>query len=115
MNPNARTKRASRGNRTTIPTQPSHRGPQLNFQIDRITLHGYAPNDQARFVNALKQSLTALAPTLQPLSLARVSRRLVFLDAGQLRAGASPEETARHVARRIFAIFNERKRGDARV
>jgi hypothetical protein len=115
MNPNAATKRGSRSNRTTIQTQPSQSGPQLNFQIDRITLHGYAPNDQARFVNSLKQCLTSLAPTLQPFSLARVSRKLAFLDAGQLRAGASPEEAARHTARRIFAVLNERKRGDARV
>jgi hypothetical protein len=66
-------------------------------------------------VNSLKQSLTSLAPTLQPFSLAQVSRKLVFVDAGQLRAGASPEEAARHVARQIFAVLNERKRGDARV
>jgi hypothetical protein len=115
MNPYAATKRASRGNRTAIPTRPSQCGPQLNFQIDRITLHGYAPNDQARFVNSLKQSLISLAPTLQPFSLARVSRKLAVLDAGQLRAGASPEEAARHVARQIFAVLNERKRGNPRV
>ena len=107
--------KSANGRRQTAPPRTSATGPQLHFQIDRITLHGCAPGAQARFVNSLRQSLAALAQSRQSFSWPHVSLELPVLDAGQLRPGASLEEAGRLVARQIFAALGRRAGGDARV
>jgi len=100
---------------TTAQVQVPSAGPRLHFQIERITLDGYARGTEARFVNSLKQSLAALAKARQFFSWPRVSRKLASLAAGQLRPGASPEEAGRYVARQIVAALSRRAGGNARV
>ena len=103
------------GQRQTPPPRTLNNGPQLHFQIDRITLHGCAPGAQARFVNSLSESLAALAQSRRSLSWPQASRELESVDAGRLRPGASLEEAGRLVARQIFAALGKRAGGNIRV
>jgi hypothetical protein len=83
----------------------------VHFEIGRITLPGYSPAQQARFVSSLRTRLAGLAsgegaaesraqgrgfPALTP-------RRIGHLDAGVLRPGAPPEEAAERVAAALLA------------
>jgi len=80
----------------------------VHFDIGRITLHGYSPGQRTRFVSSLRARLAAL--TAQAASdsdghrwPAAGQRRIGHLDAGVLRAGASPEEAAERIATRLLA------------
>lgn len=78
----------------------------VHFDIGRITLHGYSPGQRTRFVSSLRTQLAAL--TAQAASdgyrwPTAGERRIGHLDAGMLRAGASPEEAAERIATRLLA------------
>jgi hypothetical protein len=70
----------------------------VRVAIDRITLHGYSPAQQARFVASLQASLTALDAAG---SVPRGGQSLGRLEAGVLRAGATPEEAAERIGAAI--------------
>ena len=93
--------------------KPRPAGPsQLHFQIGRITLHGYAPADQKRFSDSLQSSLAEFAHARREVPWTGAAKlRIAHLDAGELRAGASPEEAARHVAAQLFARLSKNHRG----
>lgn len=77
-----------------------------HFDIGRITLHGYSPRQQTRFVSSLRARLAELAELASAGGNgwpAGGQRRIDHLDAGLLRAGAPPEEAAGRVAARLFA------------
>lgn len=78
--------------------------PTVNLQINRLTLHAYAPVEQKRFTQALQARLTEMAKTHHDWS---AGLRMNRLDAGQLPAGATPEETARYVALQIFSKITQ--------
>jgi hypothetical protein len=84
----------------------------LRINIDRITLHGYASADQGRFTRALSGELTKLADAYGDVDwnkAAPLRARISRLDAGELRAGASAEDAARHVAQNIFEKLTQHR------
>jgi hypothetical protein len=82
--------------------EPAARG-TVRFEIGRITLHGYAPGQQARFISALRAGLAELADNGGLAAAA--GRQVGHLDAGVLRAGAPPEEAARRIAAQVRAAL----------
>jgi hypothetical protein len=89
--------------------QPAAAARTIHFDIGRITLHGYSPRQQTRFVSSLRARLAELAELAELAAAggdgwpAAGQRRIGHLDAGLLRAGAPPEEAAERVAERLFA------------
>jgi len=89
----------------------------VHFDIGRVTLHGYSPGQQARFVSSLRARLADLAagdglglglglgPGLGPGGPPGAARRIGRLDAGMLRPGAPPEEAAERVAAALLAAI----------
>jgi hypothetical protein len=81
----------------------------VHFEIGRITLHGFPPAHRARFAASLQASLAELGSSgdwshATPRQLGRV-------DAGPLRAGASPEEAAGLVTAQIRAAIDSAPHG----
>jgi hypothetical protein len=81
----------------------------VHFDIGRITLPGYSPGQQARFVSSLQTQLAGLAD-LAGLAAsdgcgwpAGAPPRIGHLDAGVLRPGAAPEEAAARIAAALLA------------
>lgn len=70
----------------------------LHLHIDRLLVEGLPAHGEKRFVRALEAQLTKLASDGASAAFAgsRV-RRMAKLDAGQLRAGATPEQAAAQV------------------
>ncbi len=85
-------------------------GGAIHFEIGRITLHGFPPAHRARFLASLRASLTELG-TSGDWSPA-VPRQLGRVDAGPLRAGASPEEAAGLVTAQIRAAIASAPNGE---
>ncbi len=75
----------------------------VHFEIGLITLHGFPPAHRARFLASLQASLTELG-TGGDWSHA-APRQLGRVDAGPLRAGASPEQAAELVTAQIRAAI----------
>jgi hypothetical protein len=75
---------------------------KVNFDIGRITLHGYSPGQRTRFVNSLRARLTDLAAT-DGHGWPTGQRQIGHVDAGLLPPNASPEQAARRIAARILA------------
>jgi hypothetical protein len=78
----------------------------LRFRIGKITLQGYGAGEQKRFAAALQETLGTLARRHHNLNWrgmadVKVSR----LDAGELPSGASPEQAAQFVARKLFVAL----------
>jgi hypothetical protein len=79
----------------------------VHFDIGRVTLDGYSPAQQARFVTALRARLIGLAATDTPVWPADGPRRRAHLDAGVLPAGAAPEQAAEQVAAALLAHLGD--------
>jgi hypothetical protein len=87
----------------------------VHFDIGRITLPGYSPGQQARFVSSLQTQLAGLADLADLAGLAGLAAsdgrgwpagappRIGHLDAGVLRPGAAPEEAAARIAAALLA------------
>jgi hypothetical protein len=78
-------------------------GGAIHFEIGRITLHGFPPAHRARFLSSLQASLAELGRSDDWSHAA--PRQLGRVDAGPLRAGASPEEAAGLVTAQIRAAI----------
>jgi hypothetical protein len=82
----------------------STRAAALHFEIGRITLYGYSASENARFTHSLRLNLTELARRHRTQAWSEANGLAIDrLDAGQLPAGASPEDAARQIGARIFA------------
>jgi hypothetical protein len=80
----------------------------VHFDIGRVTLHGYSPGQQARFVSSLRTRLDGLAAREGLSWPSGPPRRIGNLDAGVLRPGAPPEEAAERVAAALLAAIGGR-------
>jgi hypothetical protein len=80
----------------------------VHFDIGRITLHGYSPGQQARFVSSLRTRLAGLAAGEGHGWPTGTRRRIGHLDAGALRPGAPPEEAAERIAAALLAAVGRR-------
>ena len=78
-------------------------GGAIHFEIGRITLHGFPPAHRSRFLASLQGSLAELGRSGDWSPAA--PRQLGRVDAGPLRAGASPEEAAGLVTAQIRAAI----------
>ncbi|WP_266168815.1 hypothetical protein [Dyella subtropica] len=83
------------------PAQQAAAG-NVHLELQRLTLNGYTPGQQQRFLATLQASLERLAAdhTGWP---ADASLQIAHLDAGALASGATPESAARQVAQQLFA------------
>jgi hypothetical protein len=79
----------------------------IHIHVERVTLHGYSPSQQARFTDALQTHLTQLAAS-EDVTWPAAGERIRHLDAGVMRAGAQPEEAAHRVAARLLAAITNR-------
>lgn len=86
-------------------SQPAGVPQSVHFDIGRLTLPGYSSGQRARFVSSLQARLAGLAADGGGRWPAAGDRRIGHLDAGVLRAGASPEEAAERIAARLFAAL----------
>jgi hypothetical protein len=74
----------------------------LHLHIDRIVVEGLPESGQRRFMRALEAQLHELADGGIADAFTRNTRkRIQALNAGQLRAGATPEQAAAQVVRSI--------------
>lgn len=87
---------------------------RLHIDIRRLTLPGYTPDQQQRFAQTLHAELNRLAHNLSAWNGA-LHTRMARLDAGQLSAAATPEDTARQLAARLFERLPSAKGGNPRV
>jgi len=70
----------------------------LHLHIDRLVVDGLPAQGKQRFVRALEAQLTRLAQDGMPTAFAvGRARRIASLDAGPMRAGATPEQAAAQV------------------
>jgi hypothetical protein len=83
-------------------------GGAVRFDIRRLTLSGYAEAEQRRFVRSLRTELARLSHAVPPGQWPAAGEAgsdpppaFERLDAGEMRPGATPEEAARQIARRI--------------
>ncbi|HEV2275135.1 MAG TPA: hypothetical protein VGR96_13275 [Acidobacteriaceae bacterium] len=84
----------------------------VHFQLGRITVEGFTLSAQKRFEHSLRSHLTGLALAhSSDRWMAAAGINVGRLDAGQLPPGASPEETARHIAEQIFDRLTEQTGG----
>jgi hypothetical protein len=81
----------------------------VHFEIGRIALHGFPPAHRARFLASLQASLTELGTSGDWSHAA--ARQLGRVDAGPMRAGASPEEAAGLVTAQIRAAIDSAPSG----
>jgi hypothetical protein len=91
------------------PAPPATRAPRsaaLDFQIDRVSIEGAVPGGEKRFEASLRAELSRAGGNYESATVAALN--IDRLDAGQLRADASPETIARHVAREIVAKLTPR-------
>jgi hypothetical protein len=103
---------ALRSTRAPGQAQKAPSATKLYFDINRITLHGYAESAQQRFAHALKTSLTELAKSHRDYDWANaMPMRIGRFDCDELRPGASPEESAQHIARHIFLKLTQQAGG----
>jgi hypothetical protein len=87
----------------------------VHFEIGRITMHGFSPAQQRRFLASLQASLAEWAASGVDGWPADGARRVGRLDAGALRPGASPEEAAARITTRLrAAVAVPRQRTQAR-
>jgi hypothetical protein len=77
----------------------------VHFDIGRVTLPGYSPGQQARFVRSLQARLAGLAASHGDRWPGAAQRRIGHLDAGVLPASAAPEQAAEQVAASLFAAL----------
>jgi hypothetical protein len=71
---------------------------KVHIHIDRLVVEDLPAHAQQRFVHALENQLTRMVDAQAPRELsASGSRRIASLDAGRMRAGATPEQAAAQV------------------
>jgi hypothetical protein len=100
------------GHVQSTPAPPTAPSPALRFQIGRITVEGFTRADQLRFESSLRSSLSELAHAHNHYAWSAADGLNVSrLDAGRLHPGASPEEAARQIAKRIFATLSQQSGG----
>jgi len=81
--------------------------PVVNIRIDRLSLHGYTPMEQHRFMRTLNAALSRLGAQKRDWqSLA--SRDVAELQLIQASAGASAEQAAELLARQLFTKLSQR-------
>ena len=85
----------------TLQTPQTQPATKINFRIDRLTLGNYSLADQVRFTRALERRLRDYASLALAQDWSTVTS-IGRLDTGTLPPGSTPEQTARHIARRIF-------------
>jgi hypothetical protein len=79
---------------------------RVRFGIGKITFHGYGAGEQKRFVASLQETLTTLAHRNSGLNwLAMADVTVSRLDTIELPSGASPEQAAQFVARKLFVAL----------
>jgi len=69
----------------------------LHIHIDRMVVEGLPLMGQRRFVRALETQLTQMANDGLPNVFTGGARHIPAVDAGRLRAGATPEQAASQV------------------
>jgi hypothetical protein len=78
----------------------------LRFRIGKITLQGYGAGEQKRFAASLQETLSTMAHQHRGLNWrAMADVKMSRLDAGELPAGASPEQAAQFIARKLFSAL----------
>jgi hypothetical protein len=83
----------------------------LRFRIEKITLQGYGAGEQKRFAASLQETLGTLARRNHNLNWrAMADVKVGRLDAGELPSGASPEQAAQFVARKLFVALQRARR-----
>jgi hypothetical protein len=87
---------------------------RLHIDIQRLTLPGYTPDQQQRFTQTLHAELNRLARNVSSWNGA-LHTRMARLDAGQLNVAATPEDTARQLAARLFDRLHSAKGASTRV
>lgn len=75
----------------------------LHIHIDRMVVEGLSALGQQRFVRALETQLTKMASDGFPNAFTGGARHIAALDAGRLRAGATPEQAAAQVTTALRA------------
>jgi len=95
----------------TVGERPNTRN--LHINIQRLTLTGYTPAQQQRFVLTLESTFKQLAANQTHWPSAPLIR-LANMDAGRLRTGATPEDAARQLAMKLFGTLtpSQRERND---
>jgi hypothetical protein len=90
---------------TPPPPAPVPLPRRVRLDIGAITLHGYSPAQQDRFTRSLRAELAELAagPEAAQAAASPAPPPARRLDAGVLRAGATPEEAAGRVAAALRA------------
>jgi hypothetical protein len=98
-----------------VVTPPARAPSRIHFEIRSITLQGFSPGQQRRFISTLRSSLAELGARGGSDWMASGGATMRHLDAGAVGPGAGPEETAKRVASRIGnALAGERGRGGPR-
>jgi hypothetical protein len=81
-------------------------GNGLRFRIGKITLQGYGAGEQKRFAASLQENLSTMARQHRGLNWRAMAEvKVSRLDAGELPSGASPEQAAHFVARKLFSAL----------
>jgi hypothetical protein len=86
----------------------------VHIHIDRLVVEGIDARGQQRFVRALEAQLAEAArgaATVGAFAGNGLMRRIGRVDAGEMRAGATPERAAAQVASAVGAAIEGRGRG----
>ena len=86
----------------------------VHIHIERLAVDGIDVRGQKRFVRALEAQLAESARQASAAGAFAgdgVVRQIGFVDAGEMRAGATPERAAGQVARAIGAAIEGKGRG----
>jgi hypothetical protein len=86
----------------------------VHIHIDRLVVDGIDAGGQQRFVRALEAQLAEAARGAAAggaFAGTGLTRRIGRVDAGEMRAGATPERAAGQVAKAVGAAIEGRGRG----
>ncbi|OOG37429.1 hypothetical protein [Rhodanobacter sp. C05] len=79
----------------------------VHINIGKLSLHGYNPSQQRRFMQALQSALRQHAAEHGEWS-SLSNRHLAQLPALQARPGMSPEDAAKKLVRQLFDRLDQR-------
>ena len=87
----------------------------LHIHIDRLVLEGLPPSSQKQFVRALESRLEAQLPDLAEAAFAggSQSRRISHLNAGEMRASATPAAAASQITTALRSAIAGKGNGRA--
>jgi len=91
------------------PRQKAPHVPKINFRIERLTLEGYTRADRARFTQTFEKRMRELVTAARGVNWAG-AKGAERIDAGTLPPAATPEQAARHIARKIFLSLRQEPR-----